>query len=83
MHTVEREFQDNPRLRTNVDYNEKECVFVYEYLEHDLLAMMRACLNFNLQTKKTILKEVALALNDMHNKNWIHLGKRHSKSLQS
>ena len=68
------EFGNNPRLRIHVDMNKKENVFVYEYFKTDLLSLVENYPALPIQARKTILKEVGLALNDIHARNWMHLG---------
>lgn len=68
------EFGENTRLRHHVDENRQKGILVYEYLKSDLLALVQNWPPLPLQARKAILREVGLALCDMHEKNWIHLG---------
>jgi serine/threonine protein kinase len=68
------DFGNNPRLRIHVDENRKANVLVYEYFKSDLLSLVENYPALPIEARKTILKEVALGLNDMHTKHWIHLG---------
>lgn len=68
------DFGNNPRLRIHVDDNKKENVLVYEYFKSDLLSLVENYPALSIDARKTILKEVGLGLNDIHTKNWIHLG---------
>jgi serine/threonine protein kinase len=74
-----REFQDefgnNPRLRNYLDVSTKDSVLVYEYFKSDLLSLIANYPPLPIEARKTILQEVGLALNDIHAKHWIHLGK--------
>ncbi|KAF8862867.1 putative serine/threonine protein kinase [Acephala macrosclerotiorum] len=67
------EFGNDPRLRIHVDDNKKENVLVYEYFKSDLLSLVENYPALPIEARKAILKEVALGLNDIHTKNWIHL----------
>ena len=69
-----KEFGDNPHLRTHVDYNEKENIVVYEGFTTDVLSLVKNYPPLPLDARKTILMEVGLGLKDMHARNWIHLG---------
>ena len=49
-------------------------VLVYQYFKSDLLSLVDNYPPLPIEARKKILKEVGLGLNDMHRKNWIHLG---------
>ena len=68
------EFGNNPHLRIHVDVNKKENVLVYEFFKSDLLSLVENYPALPIEARKTILKEVALGLNDIHARHWIHLG---------
>ena len=57
-----------------MDINKKEKVLVYEYFKTDLLSLVENYPVLPKEARKTILKEVGLGLNDIHAKNWLHLG---------
>lgn len=69
-----REFPDTRRIRMHIDYSEKENTLVYEYFKEDLLALMQNNRDFPLVARKQILFEVGKALQELHAKNWIHIG---------
>ena len=69
------EFGNNTRLRNHVDYNDQSNTFVYEYFKTNLFTLVSNYPALPIKARKAILKEVGLALNDMHTKKWIHLGK--------
>lgn len=58
----------------HVDYSEKEKIVVYEYFKEDLLALVQNSPDFPLVARKQILFEVGKALQELHAKNWIHIG---------
>jgi serine/threonine protein kinase len=70
------EFESHPRLRIHVDKIEDESILVYEYFKTDLLALVENYPPLPLTARKKILKKIATALAEMHEKNWIHLGTR-------
>lgn len=57
-----------------MDENKQEGILVYEYVKSDLLALVQNWPLLPLQARKAILREVGLALCDMHEKNWMYLG---------
>jgi hypothetical protein len=70
------EFGNNPRLRSHIDEYKEKNVLVFEYFKSDLLWFMRHYpYPLPVESRKAILKEVGLALVDIHAKNWIHLGR--------
>jgi serine/threonine protein kinase len=71
---VKDEFSESPRLRLHIDHNDKEQTLVYEYFQTDLLTLVKNCPEMSVQSRKSILQDVGLALRDMHSKDWIHLG---------
>ncbi|OAL57054.1 putative serine/threonine protein kinase [Pyrenochaeta sp. DS3sAY3a] len=68
-----REFSDNPHLRTHVDYSDKQNVVVYEAFTTDVLSLVKNYPSLPLNARKAILRDVGGGLKDMHAKNWIHL----------
>ncbi|KAF2278684.1 kinase-like protein [Westerdykella ornata] len=69
------EFENHTHLRIHIDQIEKENIVVYEYFKTDLLSLVENYPALPITMRKTILKEVGLALAEisMHAKNWIHL----------
>jgi serine/threonine protein kinase len=57
-----------------VDENESESILVYEYFKSDLFSLIQNYPAISIDARRAILKEVGLALNDIHAKDWIHLG---------
>ncbi|KAF1967045.1 calcium/calmodulin dependent protein kinase-like protein [Bimuria novae-zelandiae CBS 107.79] len=68
-----KEFSDNLRLRTHVDYNDKENAVVYEGFTTDVLSLVKNYPPLPLEVRKMIPREVGLGLKLMHARNWIHL----------
>ena len=71
---LRHEFENSPRIRTHIDEIEGESVLVYEYFKDDLLSLVQNNADLPVEARKLILRELGLGLNDMHSKNWIHLG---------
>lgn len=69
------EFSGNFRLRNHVDQIDKDKIVIYEFFKTDLRSLIEKYPPLPIATKKAILREIALVLNDMHEKEWIHLGK--------
>jgi serine/threonine protein kinase len=69
-----QDFPGPQRIRLDIDYNEKERIVVYEYMKEDLLALIHKNRDFPLTARKQILLEVAKAIQELHTKNWTHLG---------
>lgn len=72
--TLKRAFPHTSQFRTHVDINENEMVLIYEYFEHDLLSLVQNNVDFSVEAKKSILREVGQALETLHAKHWVHLG---------
>lgn len=57
-----------------MDENKSENILVYEYFKSDLFSLMENYPTLSIDARRAILKEVGLGLNDIHAKDWIHLG---------
>lgn len=55
---LKSEFGDNRRVRTHVDYNDRERVLVYEYFIDDLLALVSNNPGLPIKARKLILREL-------------------------
>ena len=71
---LRQEFKHNSRIRTHIDEIEGESVLVYEYCKDNLFSLVKNNADLPVEARKLILRELGLALNDIHSKNWIHLG---------
>jgi hypothetical protein len=69
------EFSGNSRLRNHVDQIDRDKIIIYEFFKTDLRLLIENYPPLPIATKKAMLKEIAIVLNDMHEKEWIHLGK--------
>lgn len=69
------EFENSSRIRTHIDEIEGQSVLVYEYFKDDLFSLVKHNADLPVEARKLILRELGLALKDIHSKNWIHLGK--------
>lgn len=69
-------FAGSKRLRLHIDESEREQTLVYEYLRGNLFTFMQ---NHNhspasMAAKKKIMWGTALAVEEMHDKGWMHIG---------
>jgi len=71
---LRHEFGNSGRLRTHIDYNEEECVLVYEYFKDNLLSFVKNNPDLPIEGRKFILRELGLGSKDLHARHWIHLG---------
>jgi serine/threonine protein kinase len=67
-------FANTHRLRLHIDSgtNDEECVLVYPYFQGTLLDVIDE--NLSDTNRKTILRHVAEAIQELHSRDWIHLG---------
>jgi hypothetical protein len=72
---LKQEFGNVPQIRHHIDDDEGQNILVYKFAISNVLETIYDCPPLPLQARKTILKEVGLALKNMHARNWIHLGK--------
>lgn len=59
----------------HVDYNEKEHILVYKYYRHTLLALLSHYPDFPPAEIKKMLRCTAEAVKELHDKDWIHIGR--------
>ena len=67
-------FRDNSRLRIYIDNNQEEHTLVYEYFKDNLLSVVKNNPDLPFEVRKVVLRELGLALKDLHLKQWVHLG---------
>ena len=58
----------------HTDCNEKEGVLVYPYFRDTLLAIIQGDPDFPVAERKKILRRVGEAIQELHGKDWIHIG---------
>lgn len=68
------EFNGCSRLRLHTDCNQEEGVLVFPYFKSTLLALIQSNPNFLPEGRRKILRHVGEAIQELHNKDWIHLG---------
>ncbi|ESZ95675.1 putative serine/threonine protein kinase [Sclerotinia borealis F-4128] len=73
---LKQKFGNVRQIRHHVDEDEGNHVLIYDYAISNVLEMIHDCPPLPLQARKTILKEVGLALKEMHARNWIHLDRK-------
>jgi serine/threonine protein kinase len=62
------------RLRLHTDCDQEEGVLVFPYFKSTLLALIQGNPEFPTEGRKKILRQVGEAIQELHNKDWIHLG---------
>lgn len=68
------EFAGSRRLRMHVDCNEEDCILVYPYFRSTLLALVQEDPDFPPAERKKILRRIGEGIQELHHKNWIHIG---------
>ena len=68
------EFAGSRRLRMHIDCNQQEGILVYPYLRSTLLTLIQEDANFPPAERKKILRRVGEAIQELHAKDWIHIG---------
>ena len=71
---LKQEFGAYRHIWTHVDYSNDERYLFYEYFMGNLLALMKQKSDIPMSARKIILKELALAITHLHEKQWIQLG---------
>lgn len=68
------EFDGSSRLRLHTDCNQEEGVLVFPYFKSTLLALIQSNPQCSTEGRRKILRHVGEAIQELHNKDWIHLG---------
>lgn len=68
------EFAGSRRLRMHIDRNQENSILVYPYFRSTLLALIREDPDFPLAERKKNLQRTGEAIQELHSKNWIHIG---------
>lgn len=58
----------------HVDLNEDENILIYPYYQKTLLGLLREDSNVSDTARKKILRRTGEAIQELHRKDWIHLG---------
>jgi serine/threonine protein kinase len=58
----------------HVDCNEEESILVYPYYRNTLLAFIQEDPDISDAARKTILRQTGEAIQELHSKDWIHIG---------
>lgn len=69
------EFAGTQKLRSHVDHNEQERILVYRYFSDTFLSLSRKHPNVPPREIKKIMRSTAEAVKELHDKDWIHIGK--------
>jgi serine/threonine protein kinase len=68
------EFPESRRLRMHVDLNEDENILVYPYYQHTLLGLLQEDSELSNAARKKVLRQIGEAIQELHSKDWIHIG---------
>lgn len=68
------EFESSSRLRVHTDCNHEENVLVFPFVKSTLLALIQGNPEFPTEGRKKALRQVGEAIQELHSKDWIHLG---------
>ncbi len=71
---IANELADSHRLRLHIDHNQKECALVFPYFDCTLLDLIRDYPDFPPVELGRILRHVGEAIQELHHRDWIHLG---------
>jgi serine/threonine protein kinase len=68
------DFPESRRLRMHVDFNEDNNILIYPYYQHTLLGLLQEDSNISDVARKKILWQIGEAIQELHSKDWIHIG---------
>jgi hypothetical protein len=68
------EFSGSCRLRMHIDCNQEEGLLIYPCFRGTLLALIQDGLELPLAERKKILRRTGEAIQELHSKDWIHIG---------
>ncbi|XMA19889.1 hypothetical protein WAI453_012680 [Rhynchosporium graminicola] len=71
--TLKSEFAGTSRLRMHIDHNQEEHILVYKYFRHTLLALITEYPDFPAAGINKILRDIAEAIKEFHDKGWIYI----------
>lgn len=58
----------------HIDCDQEDSILVYPYFRSTLLALIQEDPDFPLAERKKILRRIGEAIQELHGKNWIHIG---------
>jgi tRNA A-37 threonylcarbamoyl transferase component Bud32 len=65
----------------HVDVSEDEEVLIYPYYQHTLLGLLKEDSNISDAARKKFLRQTGEAIQELHSKDWIHIGTITSPNL--
>lgn len=65
----------------HVDLNEDENILIYPYYQHTLLTLLQEDPQTSDAARKTILRQTGEAIQELHGKDWMHIGTISSPNL--
>lgn len=68
------DFPESRRLRMHVDSNDEEKLLIYPYYQNTLLRLLQEDPEVSDAARKRILRQTAEAIQELHSKDWIHIG---------
>ena len=68
------EFAGTRRLRMHTDCNQEQRILVYPYFRDTLLGLIKDDSELLFPERKKILHRVGEAIQELHRKEWIHIG---------
>lgn len=58
----------------HIDHNQEEGILIYPYFRDTLLALIQGDADLRMTERKNILRYTGDALQELHNRDWIHIG---------
>lgn len=68
------DFKISRRLRVHTDCNDEQAILIFPYFKSTLLALIQDDVDFPYEGRKKILRQVGEAIQDLHDKDWLHIG---------
>jgi len=68
------DFPESRRLRIHVDLSEDEHVLIYSYYQHTPPGLLQEDSEISGSARKKILRQTGEAIQELHDKDWIHIG---------
>ena len=58
----------------HVDSNDEENLLIYPYYQNTLLRLLQEDPEVSVAARKKVLRQTAEAIQELHSKDWIHIG---------
>lgn len=76
------EFKGSRRLRLHCDHDQEEAVLAFPYFKSTLLALLQNDPEFPPSGRKKILRHVGEAIQELHDRDWVHLGTYNANDME-